>query len=138
MKDMGRDDFEKSSRPIMEKSNGGTYYFQIEHKEPKEKVNLCLLFNHVIYRDWWKTEFTYRVDIRVNDASGPLFPIDQINMEISRAIDQSNYIVSSYNSAQCYHIKSFHPGPSGTSCLTPVLIHQGVEYRYVVMCQSAD
>ena len=132
------EDFESTTRPILERSNSGKYYFQVEDEKTKVKYDLCLLFNHNIFKNWWKTEFTYSVEIRINDASGPLFPLDQINMEITREIDQSNYVISSYNSAQCYHIKAFRPGPSGTSCLTPVIIHQGVEYRYVIMCQSAN
>jgi hypothetical protein len=136
--EMTNEEFQKSVRPIEEQQNSGTLFFDIVHPVTKERTDVCMSFYHNIYRDWFKTEFTYQVIIHLGDENGPLFPVDQINMEISREIDHSNYVISSYNNAQAYHRRTFNPGPSGTSCLTPVIIYQGYEYRFVQMCQSAN
>lgn len=131
-------EFQEVAKPIAHKRVKEIFYLDVVNEKSKERTPLCFVFFHQISRSWFSTEFTYSVDVHINDENGPLYPIDAIHMEIRREIDNSKYTISSYNSAQAYHHKAFRPGSSGISWFAPVVVMNGYEYRWAEMWQSAN
>jgi hypothetical protein len=131
-------EYQEAIRPIVHKTVKEEYYLELVDEKSNEKTQLSFVFTHYIHRTFFTLEFTYSVEVHLTDANGPLYPIDEIHMEIRREIDNSKYTISGYNSAQTYHHKAFRPGSSGISWFAPVVVMNGYEYRWVEMWQSAN
>jgi hypothetical protein len=129
-------EFQEAAKPIEEKQISGKFYIEHVDKKTNERIPLWISFHHQIHLTWFATEFSYGASIHLNEKNGPLYPVDQINIEIKRGIDNANYTVSSYNSSQIYEMKRFRAGPAGTSCMVPEVIIEGNKYRWIPMCQS--